>query len=142
MTKLVVGTFVSAVALLAYTPVVLQHADFVFDDRRGIVINPDLRPEVSGSDLWYHDYWGAPLHRPASHRSWRPLTVQTFRANYALHQLDARLFRATNALLHCASCALMFVVTQPMSRSASEHTTASLLFAVHPVHTEAMKHGA
>ena len=37
---------VGAIAFTAYLPLLTQPADFVFDDRRGILANPDLRPEA------------------------------------------------------------------------------------------------
>jgi hypothetical protein len=56
--------------------------DFVFDDLEAIVNNRD----VSGSldlqslhELFQHDFWGTNLTSKASHKSYRPLTVLTFR---------------------------------------------------------------
>ena len=37
---------VGAIAFAAYLPLLIQPAEFVFDDRRGILANPDLRPEA------------------------------------------------------------------------------------------------
>lgn len=41
-----------------------------------------------------------------SHKSYRPLTVLTFRLNYLLHQLEPWGYHATNVLLHAAVCLL------------------------------------
>ena len=30
-------------------------------------------------EAWHHDYWGRPLTSPGSHKSWRPVSVWTFR---------------------------------------------------------------
>lgn len=55
--------------------------DFVHDDVVSIVRNPDVRPNsISGWwMLWWNDYWGTPMSSPLSHKSYRPLTVLTFR---------------------------------------------------------------
>ncbi|KAL3787631.1 hypothetical protein HJC23_011779 [Cyclotella cryptica] len=33
----------------------------------------------SWKQAWYNDYWGRPLDSPSSHKSWRPLSVWSFR---------------------------------------------------------------
>lgn len=50
--------------------------------------NMDLRPETPLSRLMEHDFWGVPLRSNMSNKSFRPLTVLSFRINYAVHQLD------------------------------------------------------
>jgi hypothetical protein len=55
---------------------------------RGARQNPDLRAETPLWQLLAHDYWGAELAAPTSNKSFRPLTVLTFRLNYALGGLD------------------------------------------------------
>lgn len=39
----------------------------------------DLRAETPLGDLWHHDFWGSRLSSNTSHKSYRPLTVLTFR---------------------------------------------------------------
>lgn len=46
--------------------------------------NPDLRPDAPWSDLWNHDFWGAPIESWQSHKSYRPLTIASFRISYWL----------------------------------------------------------
>lgn len=53
--------------------------DFVFDDSEAILSNNDLKPETPLSDLFVHDFWGSKLDSKTSHKSYRPLTVLTFR---------------------------------------------------------------
>ena len=54
-------------------------AQFVFDDSEAIIGNKDLKPETALTDLFYHDFWGSKLASNTSHKSYRPLTVLTFR---------------------------------------------------------------
>jgi hypothetical protein len=52
---------------------------FVFDDSEAIINNEDLKPETPISNLLYNDFWGTRLTHNASHKSYRPLTVLSFR---------------------------------------------------------------
>jgi tetratricopeptide (TPR) repeat protein len=113
---------------------------FVFDDVYAVLAHP----AVTGSEGWRSafqtDFWGAPMHSARSHKSFRPLTTLSFRADAALHGLEARGFHVTNVALHVAVCLLFArfcrsVVFAPRERGAA--LFAALLFAVHPVHVEA-----
>jgi hypothetical protein len=68
------------VAVLCYTNSL--EGDFLFDDTSIIVDNKDVTdPKAPLSDLFNHDFWGQSLDR-RSHKSYRPLTVLSFRANF------------------------------------------------------------
>ena len=53
--------------------------DFVFDDSEAITGNKDLLPETPLSNLFINDFWGNKLDSKTSHKSYRPLTVLSFR---------------------------------------------------------------
>ena len=53
--------------------------DLVFDDSEAIVGNKDLLPETPLSNLFINDFWGNKLDSKTSHKSYRPLTVLSFR---------------------------------------------------------------
>ena len=55
------------------------YGEFVFDDSEAILSNDDLMPETPITDLFVHDFWGKKLALNTSHKSYRPLTVLTFR---------------------------------------------------------------
>ena len=101
----------AALALAVYANTL--HADFTFDDQFAVVSNADVldgargsatasppfpsdpstaewddRPARRASSLWRNDYWGQNLTSDASHKSWRPLTVLTFRLNAAIGGLE------------------------------------------------------
>ena len=65
-----------------------RHCDFVFDDVSAIKDNLDLRPTTPWVQLMYNDFWGTPMSAERSHKSYRPLTVATFRLNYLLDGLN------------------------------------------------------
>ncbi|XP_029460365.1 protein O-mannosyl-transferase TMTC4 isoform X1 [Rhinatrema bivittatum] len=124
--------------------------DFVFDDSEAILNNKDLRAETPLGDLWIHDFWGTKLSSNVSHKSYRPLTVLTFRINYILaggyHPVG---FHVVNIILHCIVSVLMLDVFSILFGGLTYNSKgrrvdlapkasflAALLFAVHPVHTE------
>ncbi|KAM7298371.1 hypothetical protein ISCGN_018967 [Ixodes scapularis] len=80
-----------------------------------------------------------PVHTEAehSHKSYRPLCVLTFRLNYWIHELRPMGYHLGNVLLHCAVC-LLFLRVSSMFLSEAASVAAALLFAAHPVHTEAV----
>ena len=111
----------------------------VFDDDSAIKKNKDLRPELrSWWDLLQHDFWGATLTHKESHKSYRPLTVATFRLNYMLHELQPLGYHLVNVLLHSAVCYLYVLLCGVVFSEVWPALIAGLLFAVHPIHTEAV----
>lgn len=111
--------------------------DFVFDDITAIVDNRDLRPHVPVKNLFANDFWGTPMSKEQSHKSYRPLTVLTFRWNYWLGQTDPVGYHLVNVLLHAAVTVLYYNVCRQLV-SALVAFIAATLFALHPIHTEAV----
>ena len=106
---------------------------------RAILDNEDLRPEISSwFQLWFNDFWGTPLRHTGSHKSFRPLCVATFRLNYAIHGLHPAGYHIVNVLLHSLTTGLFQHVLRKVTRKDNVAFIAGLLFAVHPVHTEAV----
>ncbi|XP_014216647.1 transmembrane and TPR repeat-containing protein CG31690 [Copidosoma floridanum] len=115
------------------------HAGFVYDDRRAILTNGDLRPGAPWSRLLENDFWGTPLRERGSHGSYRPLCVATYRLNYLLGGLEPLGYHLVNVLLHGLCTGLLVRIARrllPGQRLAQ--AVAGLLFAAHPVHTEAV----
>jgi protein O-mannosyl-transferase len=114
---------------------------FVFDDKGALLKNKDVAAENPWSDLWKHDFWGTDILSDSSHKSFRPLTVMTYRANFeaAGGKFRARGFHVVNVALHALVSALLVPVAEPvLAFHAGGATAAALLFAVHPVHTDAV----
>lgn len=56
------------------------YAVFVFDDHEAVINNKDVTSSnVSLHDVFHHDFWGASITHVASHKSYRPLTILSFR---------------------------------------------------------------
>ncbi|XP_060080466.1 protein O-mannosyl-transferase TMTC3-like isoform X2 [Ylistrum balloti] len=125
---------VATVALCYYNSL---EAGFVFDDVSAIVDNKDLRPHVPVQRLFWNDFWGTPMHKEKSHKSYRPLCVLTFRLNYFLHQLDTMGYHLINVVLHAVVC-LLFMKMCRMFLPDLASFVAAFLFAIHPIHVEAV----
>ena len=125
--------------------------DFVFDDHRGILTNDDLdTSKTSLFDLFQHDFWGGHMSRVESHKSYRPLTVLTYRyLNFYFSELKPYSYHLVNVLMHCAASLLFLFLCELviggkgaavsyLGMPLSWPTLAALLFAVHSIHTEAV----
>jgi len=104
--------------------------DFAFDDVWAIVQRPlfhDLGRwcEILGASWW------------SNKTLYRPLTALTFAANWALGHGSPHPFHAVNVLLHAATCVAVFVLARRYLAPPAAFV-AGLLFAVHPVHVEAV----
>ncbi|XP_001601753.2 protein O-mannosyl-transferase Tmtc3 [Nasonia vitripennis] len=110
---------------------------FVFDDISAIKDNRDLRPHTPLKNVFFNDFWGTPMHKEQSHKSYRPLCVLTFRWNYMIHQLDPMGYHLLNVILHVGVCLLYFRTCLMFLPDVASFVSA-LLFAVHPIHTEAV----
>lgn len=105
-------------------------AGFAFDDWIQIWGHPAFR---NGIDWWA--VLAAPLF-PGD--LYRPLTVATFAWDFALAGRQAWWFHAVNLALHAAVTLLVAATAGRLFRSARVAWLAGALFAVHPVHTEAV----
>lgn len=128
------------------------HGDFVFDDSEAILSNNDLKPETPLSDLFVHDFWGSKLDSKTSHKSYRPLTVLTFRWNYFLSGGPYPMsFHIVNIILHGLVSVLMLAVFslvlagyhndregRPLFGAPKASLACAILFAIHPIHTESV----
>ncbi|XP_049853932.1 protein O-mannosyl-transferase TMTC4-like isoform X2 [Schistocerca gregaria] len=132
------AVIVGLVAILCYKNSV--DGEFVFDDTEAIVNNEDLRPETPVWNLFFNDFWGTRLTDKTSHKSYRPLTVLSFRWNYWLSGgLKPWGFHVTNIWLHALASVLLLPFCDILYGGGCPRASflTALLFAVHPVHSEA-----
>ncbi|XP_076374963.1 transmembrane O-mannosyltransferase targeting cadherins 2 isoform X2 [Megalopta genalis] len=116
------------------------HAGFVYDDRRAILTNPDLLSSTPWHRLLENDFWGTPLTDKGSHGSYRPLCVATFRLNHLFGGLEPWGYHLANVALHAACTVLVVRVARKVlpGRNNLGHAITGFLFAVHPIHSEAV----
>ena len=104
---------------------------FVFDDHRAILTNDDLDAgKTSLLDLFSNE----------SHKSYRPLTVLSYRYfNHYFVGLAPYGYHLVNVVLHAVATGLFHTVAEGvLGGEVVWSTFAALLFAVHSVHTEAV----
>lgn len=113
----------------------------MFDDSVAIVRNQDVtNTSTTLTDIFRHDFWGANITDPTSHKSFRPLTTLMFQLEVRIFGLRADPMKLHNLYLHVLVC-LLLLTTMPRLFPKVEpifHFFATALFAVHPVHTEAV----
>nr|XP_015091213.1 protein O-mannosyl-transferase TMTC1 isoform X3 [Vicugna pacos] len=74
-----------------------------------------------------------------SHKSYRPLCVLTFKLNTFLTGMNPFYFHAVNVVLHClVTLVLMYTCDKTVFKNRGLAFVTALLFAVHPIHTEAV----
>ncbi|XP_058138973.1 protein O-mannosyl-transferase TMTC1 [Dasypus novemcinctus] len=132
------AALLAGASCLCYGPSL--RGEFVHDDVWAIVNNPDVRPGAPAPwGLFANDFWGKRLAENTSHKSYRPLCVLTFKLNIFLTGMDPFYFHAVNMLLHClVTLVLMHTCDTAVFRHRGLAFLTALLFAVHPVHTEAV----
>ncbi|HEY5995421.1 MAG TPA: glycosyltransferase family 39 protein, partial [Candidatus Deferrimicrobiaceae bacterium] len=106
---------------------------FVWDDVLFIVNNDYLHdPRNIPRFLLSGDAAGTGLLNPY----YRPLATATFAIDYAIWGEQPAGFHATNIALHLLTCLVLYRVICHITGNPSASLAATLLFAVHPAHSE------
>uniref|UniRef100_A0A1B6KLG0 dolichyl-phosphate-mannose--protein mannosyltransferase n=1 Tax=Graphocephala atropunctata TaxID=36148 RepID=A0A1B6KLG0_9HEMI len=113
---------------------------FVFDDMEAVVNNDDVQLSTPIIDVFDNDFWGTPITHNASHKSYRPLTIISYRLNVlaAGGELRASQFRLVNLALYILVCCLSLFVARSLCGQSEVSLITAVLFTVHPVHSEAV----
>ena len=109
---------------------------FVFDDIDIIVRNPLVT--VSSPDLpkiFTSHYW---QHLMPTGNLYRPLVILSYAMNHALGGMEPAGFHIVNLLLHALCTGLVVSLGFRFGLSRPGALAAGLLFAAHPIHTEAV----
>ncbi|HXD22397.1 MAG TPA: hypothetical protein VN613_03490 [Gemmatimonadaceae bacterium] len=125
------GLSIAALAVLASGAGI--HNGFAYDDRWIIVQNANAHSLNRPWELFGTTYW--PTTRGAA--LYRPLTILLYAAQWVLGRGSPFLFHLVNIVLYAVDCVLVLLLAlQCMPRSGA--WVAAALFAVHPVHVEAV----
>ncbi|XP_023348465.1 transmembrane and TPR repeat-containing protein F38B6.6, partial [Eurytemora carolleeae] len=129
--------------ILSLVPVLVYlnsiKGEFVHDDIPAIVKNPDVTGSSGFINLLQSDYWGDNLQDSRSHKSFRPLTTATFRLTATIFGLSPVWYHVINILLHSfVSSFLYFILIKRIQLNKETSSLISLLFSLHPIHTEAV----
>lgn len=114
---------------------------FVFDDVFIIEKNPLVKGLEHIPDLLLTEYWQG--HRKdrtnvTDTALYRPLPLITYNLNYAIGGLDPVGYHAVNVVLHLLVTWLVFRVALLIGLTQTGALVGAILFAVHPLHTEAV----
>jgi protein O-mannosyl-transferase len=115
------------------------HNGFTWDDNQQILMNPQLRPGTPTWRLLTSGVWAFSHEPAASHNDYyRPLQMLTYRAVASFRGFDPAVFHAVSILFGMIAAILAFVLFLKLTRSRALAFAAGVLFAVQPVHTEAI----
>jgi protein O-mannosyl-transferase len=116
---------------------------FVWDDQLQIVRNDTIRsfanvPHVFSSTLWEFMYPEGNSAAANLSRYYRPLQVLIFMSAYKISGLSPLPFHLFSVGLHSAVCVLVYILCLQLGFRHLSALLAAALFAVHPIHTEAV----
>ena len=110
--------------------------EFVWDDEWIVGVNPQIRsfallPKVFSTGLFQ-------AYGVGEGSFYRPMQVLTYMVDYKLWQLRPFGYHLTNIALHILCALLLFAIVNTLVGDVRPAFIASLLFVVHPIHTQAV----
>lgn len=152
---------VHILCLVVYLIPLFTHNNFVASGDGGAVLdethivsieNADVMGTSTLRQVFTNDYWGRPMNSHSSHKSWRPLTILSFRyfkgpfvisksATPPIQQLY--MHRLFNIVTHAATAECVSILAmQIFGNSLLLRILTKLLFAFHPTHVEVTANAA
>ena len=98
-------------------------------------------PNFDWDRLIRTDYWGLEMFDPQvwTHKSFRPITVYSFRFDYQNFGFDSYAFHRHNIILHALSGLLLGYVAHTILKVGPFFSAyMTHIFLTHPVHTESL----
>jgi hypothetical protein len=124
------AAFSAALALALYA--VTLGGTYIYDDSFLIGLDPRVPNPKLWGQFWTHDYFNGAIDN-----LYRPLVSQSYGLQWWLHGNRPWAFHLVNLLLHAGACALVAEFARRLV-DWRVGLIAGLLFAVHPVHAEAV----
>jgi tetratricopeptide (TPR) repeat protein len=109
---------------------------FVSDDRYQLAGNPLIADWRKLPEIFQHDVWA--FTGGGASNYYRPLQATVYLLLYSLGGFDAFLFHLAMVLLHAANTLLVYALCLSLAKSRYAALAAGALFAVHPIHSEAV----
>lgn len=106
---------------------------FAYDDVYLIARSPRMHSFAGAWREFAHTYWP----EQSGGDGYRPLTIMIFRAEWALGGGNPLVFHVTNVALHALTAVVVFWLATALLPLAAAWIAAAL-YAVHPVHVEAI----
>ena len=124
----------SLIAVVAYLPALRN--GFAYDDAVAITSNPLVASHAFASIL------ATPYHNAAFQTVptgvWRPLTTASFALDHLAFGFTPAALHAVSVLWHALATALVVLAATALGLSVRAAVAGGLLFALHPVHVEAV----
>lgn len=124
--------FAAAVAITVYINSAWN--GFALDDTFIVEMNSRVHDITDLRSIWLTPYWT--FYGPEL-GLWRPLTIFLFAVQWAIGDGAPWVFHAVNIGLHALATVLVFMLLERFT-AALPAFAGALVFAVHPVHTEAV----
>jgi Flp pilus assembly protein TadD len=131
----------AACALVALVLLVYYNSitnSFVWDDHEQIVMNPAIRPAAPLTRIFSSDVRFAHQDPAVQNQTYRPLQMLTYRIVGASFGFTPAPFHLTNLLLAIACVLAAFALFRLLTHGTFSAFAAASLFAVYPIHTEAV----
>lgn len=110
-------------------------SDFTYDDKAIVRDNPRLRAPAAITAIFTTPYFGGPRGQGTGYR---PILLLSFAVQWWLHGASAVGFHVVNLALHVLVTLLLARAFARLEVPAAVAFGASLVFAVHPIHVEAV----
>ena len=128
---------VVALALIAFANTLRN--GFTLDDIPIVAENPVTRSMANLPTVFATNYWSRGGTEVIGDPTlYRPLTVSTYALDYAVWGLSPVGYHATNVVLHAVTSVVVLLVGVEVLGATAAAVAAASIFAVHPVHTEAV----
>jgi tetratricopeptide (TPR) repeat protein len=109
--------------------------DFTYDDKAIIRDNPRIRSPAGAGRIFLTQYFGGPR---GTGSAYRPVLLLSYAVQWWLGGRKALLFHAVNVALHFLATLLLWRLLVRLRCAPVVSTGAALLFALHPIHVEAV----
>jgi len=127
-----IASIIILVTLITFTNTLLN--GFVYDDISIVQNNSSINALSKIPDLFLQSYFG----KDNNAGTYRPLTTLSFALNYAVYGLEPYGYHLVNIIIHSINSLLIYWITRHYSQSKLLAIFTTLLFSVHPVHSEAV----
>ncbi len=108
---------------------------FVYDDNAIVAGNPLIRSIENLPRIFSTGYWGA---ENADAGLYRPVVIATYAFDHALWGYRPACFHAVNIALHAVVSLLAYALLLALIKRRAAAAVGAFIFAVHPVHVEAV----
>lgn len=121
-----------AIGLILYAPSIAY--DFTLDDVPIVRDNSRIRDLGEPQAYLWTSYWSS----PGQNKEYRPITILSYALTYAVAELNPAAHHGVNVLLHALVCMALWWLIALMFGRPGLATLTACLFAMHPIHVEAV----